>query len=433
MSALNPRNLSFEALLATLAEPQAQIDLALGLAWAVLAWWLARVLTRRWGADDVHAERFLPYVLQRVSFPLLAAAGLGVAHLLHRQWSEPSGWMLIQTAVMGWMAITRVLAASIKRVLPAGKLERGAEQLVAWTLWISYISWGMGLDDFLVEWLDSIAFHIGKTKLSAWMLLNGIFWLIAIILASMWVSRIIEKRVLGFNHLDMNLRIVLVNLSRTLLVVLGVLIALPVVGIDLTVLSVFGGALGVGLGFGLQKIASNYVSGFIILLERSIRIGDRVSIENRVGYISQITARYTVLKGADGSEALVPNDTLIANTVVNQSYSDKAIWLSIPVQVAYGTDLDLALRVLREAADAVSRVQKDPAPAAFVAAFAENGINLELGVWCGDPENGLLGLRSAVNLEIWRRFAQAGIGMPFPQREVRLLNPSQPTQGGEPT
>lgn len=433
MSALNPRNLSFEALLATLAEPQAQIDLALGLAWAVLAWWLARVLTRRWGADDVHAERFLPYVLQRVSFPLLAAAGLGVAHLLHRQWSEPSGWMLIQTAVMGWMAITRVLAASIKRVLPAGKLERGAEQLVAWTLWISYISWGMGLDDFLVEWLDSIAFHIGKTKLSASMLLNGIFWLIAIILASMWVSRIIEKRVLGFNHLDMNLRIVLVNLSRTLLVVLGVLIALPVVGIDLTVLSVFGGALGVGLGFGLQKIASNYVSGFIILLERSIRIGDRVSIENRVGYISQITARYTVLKGADGSEVLVPNDTLIANTVVNQSYSDKAIWLSIPVQVAYGTDLDLALRVLREAADAVSRVQKDPAPAAFVAAFAENGINLELGVWCGDPENGLLGLRSAVNLEIWRRFAQAGIGMPFPQREVRLLNPSQPTQGSEPT
>lgn len=433
MSALNPRNLSFEALLATLAEPQAQIDLALGLAWAVLAWWLARVLTRRWGTHDVHAERFLPYVLQRVSFPLLAAAGLGVAHLLHRQWSEPSGWMLIQTAVMGWMAITRVLAASIKRVLPAGKLERGAEQLVAWTLWISYISWGMGLDDFLVEWLDSIAFHIGKTKLSAWMLLNGIFWLIAIILASMWVSRIIEKRVLGFNHLDMNLRIVLVNLSRTLLVVLGVLIALPVVGIDLTVLSVFGGALGVGLGFGLQKIASNYVSGFIILLERSIRIGDRVSIDNRVGYISQITARYTVLKGADGSEALVPNDTLIANTVVNQSYSDKAIWLSIPVQVAYGTDLDLALRVLREAADAVSRVQKDPAPAAFVAAFAENGINLELGVWCGDPENGLLGLRSAVNLEIWRRFAQAGIGMPFPQREVRILNPSQPTQGGEPT
>ncbi|MFO1235037.1 MAG: mechanosensitive ion channel [Rivihabitans pingtungensis] len=304
---------------------------------------------------------------------------------------------------------------------------------MAWTLWISYISWGVGLDDFLVEWLDSIAFHIGKTKLSASMLLNGIFWLIAIILASMWVSRIIEKRVLGFNHLDMNLRIVLVNLSRTLLVVLGVLIALPVVGIDLTVLSVFGGALGVGLGFGLQKIASNYVSGFIILLERSIRIGDRVSIENRVGYISQITARYTVLKGADGSEALVPNDTLIANTVVNQSYSDKAIWLSIPVQVAYGTDLDLALRVLREAADAVSRVQKDPAPAAFVAAFAENGINLELGVWCGDPENGLLGLRSAVNLEIWRRFAQAGIGMPFPQREVRLLNPSQPTQGSEPT
>lgn len=183
------------------------------------------------------------------------------------------------------------LAAGVKQLLPAGKLGRGTEQLVAWSLWIGYLSWGFGIDDFLVEWMDSIAFHVGKTKLSVWMLVNGIFWLIGIVLLS--ITGVAADRAPGvglFNHLDMNFRIVLVNLSRTLLVVVGVLVALPVVGIDLTVLSVFGGALGVGLGFGPQKIASNYVSGFIILLGARFALATGSASKAGVGYISQITA-----------------------------------------------------------------------------------------------------------------------------------------------
>jgi small-conductance mechanosensitive channel len=193
------------------------------------------------------------------------------------------------------------------------------------------------------------------------------------------------------------------------------------VGIDLTVLSVFGGALGVGLGFGLQKIASNYVSGFIILLDRSIRIGDRLMVDNRVGYVSKITSRFVVLKSADGSEALVPNDTLIANTVINQSYTDKSLWISLPIQVAYGTDLHQALALLCQAASH-PRVKTDPAPSAFVVAFADSGINLEVGLWVSDPENGMLSLRSDINLRIWQLFSQHGIQIPYPQREVHVLN-----------
>lgn len=258
------------------------------------------------------------------------------------------------------------------------------------------------------------------------MILSGIFWVAVIMFGAMWVSRTLDRRVMMLSHLDMSLRIVISKLARTLLMVGAVLIALPIVGIDLTVLSVFGGALGVGLGFGLQKIASNYVSGFIILLDRSVQVGDRVTIGDRTGNITQITARYVVIRSADGTEALIPNENFIANTVVNQSYSDKAIWQSASVGVAYGTDLELALKVLIEAANSVPRILKDPAPAAFVVDFLDSSINLTVGYWIGDPENGLLGPKSALNLAIWRGFEQHGIQIPFPQREVRMVSQVSP-------
>ena len=226
---------------------------------------------------------------------------------------------------------------------------------------------------------------------------------------------------MALTELVLNLRLVSAKFARTLLMISAVLIALPVVGIDLTVLSVFGGALGAGLGLGLQKIASNYVSGFIILLDRSIRLGDRLMVDNRVGYVSKITSRYVVLKGLDGSEALVPNDTLIANTVINQSYSDKQIWSSIAVSVAYDTDLPSALRLLAQAGQH-PRVANDPAPKGYVTSFGDSAITLELGFWVLDPENGMMSLKSDLLLAVWRLFAEHQIKMPFPQREVRVLN-----------
>jgi len=258
------------------------------------------------------------------------------------------------------------------------------------------------------------------------MILSGIFWVAVIMFGAMWVSRTLDRRIMTLNHLDMSLRIVISKLARTLLMVGAVLIALPIVGIDLTVLSVFGGALGVGLGFGLQKIASNYVSGFIILLDRSVQVGDRVTIGDRTGNITQITARYVVIRSGDGTEALIPNENFIANTVVNQSYSDKSIWQSASVGVAYGTDLELALKILVEAAESVPRILKDPAPTAFVVGFLDSSINLTVGYWIGDPENGLMGPKSALNLAIWRAFEQHGVQIPFPQHEVRMLSPASP-------
>ncbi|MBR2251676.1 MAG: mechanosensitive ion channel, partial [Neisseriaceae bacterium] len=191
------------------------------------------------------------------------------------------------------------------------------------------------------------------------------------------------------------------------------------IGIDLTILSVFGGALGIGLGFGLQKIASNYVSGFIILLDRSIRMGDKLTLNGVSGVVTKITSRFVVLQSVAGTEALIPNESFIGNTVLNDTYSERKVWKSLPIQVAYGSDLRLVMNILKTAAERHDRVES---AAAFVSEFAADGINLQLGYWIIDPENSTLQLNSDILFEIWDEFQKNGIEIPFPQREVRILN-----------
>ncbi len=265
---------------------------------------------------------------------------------------------------------------------------------------------------------DDFVFKVGSTDVSLIAILSAIFWIALMVIASVWFSRWIEKRLLKLEHIDLSLRMVVAKIIRTLLMALSVLIALPIVGIDLSVLSVFGGALGVGLGFGLQKIASNYLSGLIILMDRSIRIGDRLVIDGRTGYVTKITSRYTVLRAPDGTEALIPNDLLVSHTVINQSYSDATLWQSIPVQVAYETDLHMALKLLSSTVTSHSRIATEPKPNAFVKGFGESGIDLELAFWVIDPDQGLLALRSEINLLIWQVFSEHGIKIPYPRRDV---------------
>ena len=213
------------------------------------------------------------------------------------------------------------------------------------------------------------------------------------------------------------------NIVRVVLVVLSVLIALPLVGIDLTVLSVFGGALGVGIGFGLQKVASNYISGFLILGDRSIRPGDRLTVNNFTGYVTKITSRFVVLRSPAGPEALIPNETFITDMVINESYTAKALHQNLNIQVSYDSDIARAMEIMIEAASHQERIDTgENPPKAYLIGFGSDGIDLRLGFWVKDPENGFLGLFSAILLEIWQRFNEEGISFPFPQREVRILN-----------
>jgi len=232
---------------------------------------------------------------------------------------------------------------------------------------------------------------------------------------------------MGITQMNLSLRMALSKAARTVLLILAVLVALPAVGIDLTVLSVFGGALGVGIGFGLQKVASNYISGFIILLDRSVRIGDLVTVDNKYGQVSQINTRYTLLRALDGTETIVPNETLITQTVVNHSLSKPNVRIALPVQVSYDTDLEQAEALMLEAANSHVRVvhdEPDSPPRVFLKEFADNGVLLELAVWIRDPSEGQNNLRSDINWAIWRRFKAAGIEIPFPQRVVHMATPS---------
>jgi small-conductance mechanosensitive channel len=238
----------------------------------------------------------------------------------------------------------------------------------------------------------------------------------------MWLGKTLEHRVMATENLDMNLRVVLSKLIRACLVVVGILIALPLAGIDITVLSVFGGALGVGIGFGLQKIASNYVSGFIILLDRSIHPGDILTVDGRFGKVSQLTTRYLVLQNNDGTEAIIPNEILITSTVINHSFTSRQIRISISVQISYQSDLDRAMEIMKQAAANQSRVLADPETQVYLKSFSENGIDLEMGIWIDDPEEGQLNLRSDINMEIWRKFQASGIEIPYPQRDIRIIS-----------
>jgi small-conductance mechanosensitive channel len=324
------------------------------------------------------------------------------------------------------LMLVRVAVYVLRRAFKADGPLRYWERVIAWTIWAALALHITGLLPEVVEVLDGFGFRIGKQRISVLTILQGLLSVAVTVVIALWAGRTIEARLLDARGMDLNFRIVLSKLVKTLLVIVAVLIALPAVGIDVTVLSVFGGAVGVGLGLGLQKIAANYVSGFVILLDRSISPGALVTIDGRYGEVTKLTARYVVVKSLDGTEAIIPNETVITSVVVNHSYSDRSVRVDVPIQVSYSSDVDRALELMLEAARDQPRALRNPAPGALLKAFADSGIDLELYVWVSDPETGTGNLRSDIYRAMWKAFNANNIGIPFPQREIRVLR-SKPT------
>ena len=358
--------------------------------------------------------------LRRLVFPLgtLTLVLVGRWSLAHFQ----PGVSLLSVAVplLTALAIVRFVVYMLRLVFAPGSLLAVSERTIAWLVWLCFALYVLGLAPGILQFFDDISFKLGEHRISLLLIGQAIVWVIAALMLAMWASRLLEERLMAAHGMDMTLRVVLTKVLRAVLILLAVLIVLPVLGIDLTALSVFGGALGVGLGFGLQKIASNYISGFIILFDRSVTIGDLVRIEKHTGKLSRMTARYVVVRALDGTEAIIPNETVITSTVINQSYSDRKVAIMMPVQVGYASDLDLAMRLMLETAKRHPRVLGDPAPRVQINAFADNGIDLELAAWVDDPELGKTNLRSDIFYGIWQAFKAHGVEIPYPQREVRM-------------
>ena len=407
----------FHDLLADIRDPDF-IWQVLALIVSLLA---ASLIARWWRARNEEGAGRLSDASARLAFPLVGmllvgAARLGLENFLH------VNLLKLAMPLLGSMALVRSVVFVLRQAFPRAAWLAAWERIIAATVWGWLALYITDVAPHVIAALESVQFAIGKQKVDLWMILHGVVTVFLTVVFALWVAGVIERKLMRVDALDSSLRIVGVRVAKALLTVIAIVTSLSLVGIDMTALSVFTGALGVGLGFGLQKIASNYVSGFIILLDRSIRLGNIVQVGNDAGQVTQITTRYTVLKHPGGTEFIVPNETLIGSTVQNQTYSDRRLRLATAVGVAYGSDLDRVMSIMVTVAEAHPRVLRDPAPRVLLTQFADSAINLELGFWIDDPEEGRGNVISDINIGIWRAFREQGIEIPFPQREVRLLD-----------
>ena len=273
----------------------------------------------------------------------------------------------------------------------------------------------------MLDALDDVQWKIGTVRVTLRNVLEGTVTAGIVMVLALWVSAAVERKLLSGSGHDLSLRKIAASIVRALLLFVGLMFALSAVGIDLTALSVLGGAIGVGLGFGLQKIAANYISGFVILAERSLRIGDMVKVDNFEGRITDIRTRYTVIRSLGGREAIVPNETLITSRVENASLADPRVLVQTAVQVAYGTDVRALQPKLETAVAAVARVVADPPPTVQLASFSADGMDLHIQFWIRDSENGQGNVKSDVNLAVLDVLDREGVEIPFPQRVVHAV------------
>ena len=408
---------SLAELVASLAQPTALVGLAVLV--ACLA--LAALLTTRWrprgGAPGIW---FGARGFDGVLFPLLALA----LALLARQMMRghlPLAVFRLALPMLASLALIRISVRVLQAAFPGSALVRAVERSVSWVVWIVTVLWITGLLPVLLDEMDAISWKIGGSPVSLRSLVEGGLSAVAVMLLMLWLSASIEGRLLRASGVNLSVRKIAANATRAVLLLVGLLIAMSSAGIPLGALGVLGGAVGVGIGLGLQKLAANYVSGFVILAERSLRIGDVVKVDGFEGRISDISTRYTVIRAANGRESIVPNEMMVTQRVENCSFADPKVALTTVVQVAYGTNLPALMPQLVAAMLAVARVQADPAPGVQLSHFAADGLELTLVFWIADMENGQGNVRSDVNLAVLAALNAAGIEIPFPQRVWRAV------------
>lgn len=421
-----------DALLDDLSRPGMPWQVASIVA-CILFGWLSAQLVRLWGRRRRGEEGGLLHTgvesFTRVVAPLLVVGLLSLAQVLLSQNRFHTNIVKVAIPVFWSLAAIRLVFYLLRRVFGRrghlGQAFVTFEKIFALVAWLAVALYITGLWPDIFDFLDSYKIQFGPKKSNSVTLADIVQAVTSIVVALMlalWAGAALEERLMGVHALHSSLRVALARLGRALMIVGAVLLSLNLVGIDLTVLSVFGGALGVGLGLGMQRIASNYVSGFIILLERSLSIGDMITVSTFTGKVTQINTRYTVLQGLDGVETVLPNELLISGPVQNQSLTTRRVRASTKVTIAYGSDLEQVMPLLVAQAVGTPRVLEDPAPGISLARFGPDGYELDLGFWIADPENGQGGVVSDINKKIHALVQSGAIKLGYPSVDTRLLD-----------
>jgi small-conductance mechanosensitive channel len=343
---------------------------------------------------------------------------LGIAYLATTIASWPENNDLTYAAMLlaaAWLVISVASHVIRKPIL------RRIFAVIVWTFAAAAI---LKIVDDVVTILDGIGFNLGDVRLSVLTVMRAIVFLTVLMWAATSFGNFLDKRIQSVDELTPSLRVLLGKILRITLVVFAVMIAMQSLNIDLTALTVLSGAVGVGIGFGLQKVVSNFISGMIILLDQSIKPGDTITLGETFGWIRELRARFVSVVTRDGREFLIPNEDFITTQVINWSFSDKFVRLDVPFGVSYDSDPHKVTEVAIEAAASVDRVCSDyRRPVCWMTEFGDSSINFLLRFWIEDPQQGLTNIRGKVMMALWDAFKENGISIPFPHREVILKKP----------
>ncbi len=392
----------------------------------ILVWlthlYVTKHINSKLSASGRQIKRISLNAVQRVYAPLLALILFLIARSLLEHFNLANKLLNLAVPLAMSLAVIRLSLYILHKVFPNTPFLKTWENVFVILVWSTFSFHLLGWLPDVILILDKVAINFGQNKITLLNVIKVFGSVVIFVLLALWFSNVIEKKLAKTRHLPGYLQLGIAKTIRVVILILAFLVALDVIGFDLTTLTVLGGALGVGIGFGLQRIASNFISGFILLFDRSIRPNDIISVGENFGWVKELRARYVVICDRNGVERLIPNENLVTSEVINWSYTDKNIRIKIPVQISYHNDPEVAMQLMLDAANEMPRVLSTPDAATRLLSFGDNGINLELRVWVNDPQNGINSVRSDINLSIWKKFKDNGVVIPFPQRDVHLAD-----------
>ena len=352
--------------------------------------------------------------------PIVMLLILIVAMYFFREGGNKWGLLYFANTVLVILLFARLAIILTRYIFKSGPWLRPVENILAGIVVIGYLSYQLGVVSNFQMYLHSIEFYFAEQDFTLLLVIESIFGVFIAIIVAMTVARFVENQVMKIKNqsLRINQKIILIKIFKIFLYLTAIIIVLTGLGIDLSFLTVFGGAFGLGLAFGFQKIASNYVSGFLLLSDESIRVGDMLQIGSDHGIVVAIKSRYTALRRLDGVEILIPNEKLLTDEITNLTFSNTTVKLPLDLQISYESSIDKAIEIILIVCAKESRVIEEPKPNVYVKEFADSGINLHVSCYVTDPDKGFMGLKSDMYRAIFKEFKGNEIEIPYPHRTV---------------